>query len=403
MQLDRAQFLREGYLILRNVVPPDQLEALRTTSELLVERQKLIWARQRQEGDPPGGQWETSNQPRLLVQHQTDLIDAQTKGFVEFWLHENTLGTSTELLQMPHAALTEMMMMCNPVSDRGPARWHRDIHPIDTAPLQGYLEDIAENGPRYVQWNIPLYDDDVLWVVPGSHLRLNSGTENRQILEAPLQPVSGGVQTRLNAGDGVVYITPILHWGSNYSSRKRRTLHGGYCNFTQDSDLSYTSYLSPTTQDTFAGWTAQSARTQDLTESVLRAALAKDGAGFHQGLDNLQGGIGPRGKMLLTVYLCKAACYINVLNNPDFKGIDPKLSASAAGSHPTTLNWGPPFATRFTAQEARNLWQRFAPLDAQLQAGEEYFAPSFQSGPMQYFFNKMPPAYEVESLIATWS
>ena len=107
--------------------------------------------------------------------------------------------------------------------------------------------------------------------------------------------------------------------------------------------------------------------------------------------------------MLLTVYLCKAACYINVLNNPDFKSIDPKLSASAAGSHPTTLNWGPPFATRFTAQEVRNLWQRFAPLDAQLQAGEEYFAPSFQSGPMQYFFNKMPPAYEVESLIATWS
>ena len=76
MQLDRAQFLREGYLILRNVVPPDQLEALRTTSELLVERQKLVWARQRQEGDPPGGQWEASNQPRLLVQRQTDLIDA---------------------------------------------------------------------------------------------------------------------------------------------------------------------------------------------------------------------------------------------------------------------------------------------------------------------------------------
>ena len=68
MQLDRAQFLREGYLILRNVVPPDQLEALRTTSELLVERQKLIWARQRQEGDPPGGQWELVHQPRFISQ-----------------------------------------------------------------------------------------------------------------------------------------------------------------------------------------------------------------------------------------------------------------------------------------------------------------------------------------------
>jgi hypothetical protein len=402
MQLDRDQFLQEGYLILRNVVPPDHLDTLRNASEIMVERQKRIWERQRKEGDPPGGQWETSNQPRLLVQRQSDLIDKQSASFVEFWLHENTLGSSSELLQTAHAAGTEMMMMCNPTSDRGPAKWHRDIHPIDTAPLQGYLNDIAENGPRYVQWNIPLYDDDVLWVIPGTHLRVNSAAEDRQILKDPLQPVPGGVQTHLNAGDGVVYITPILHWGSNYSTRMRRTLHGGYSNFTQYNDLSYIPYLSAASQAQFRRWEEQSARTQDLTESVLRAALAKDGAGFHAGLDKLQPGIGAKGKLLLTVYLCKAACYVNVLNNPDFKGIDPKLSASAANNHPTTLNWGPPFAARFTPQEARDLWRRFEPLDARLQADEEHFAPSFQSGPMRYFFNEMPTDYDVDSLIAAW-
>ena len=403
MILDRDQFLEQGYLILRNVVPPEHLGDLRQAAETMVERQKAAWARDRNEGDPPGGAWETSDQPRLHLSAQRGLIDEQTAAFAEFWLHDNTLGVSTRLLDMPHAAVTEMMMMCSPVSDRGPAKWHRDIHPIDTAPLQGYTMDIAENGPRYVQWNIPLYDDDVLWVIPGSHLRVNSEAEDRQILADPMKPVAGGVQTDLKAGDGVVYITPILHWGSNYSTRLRRTLHGGYGLFVQHDDLEYARFLSAESQTTFARWQQQGAQTQNLTESVLRAALDRNGDAYDAGLEELQPGIGPRGKMLLSVYLCKAACYVNLLNNPGVKGIDPRLHQSASGSHQSTLNWGPPFAGRFSAAEARDLWRRFARLDARLQADEEYFAPSFQSGPMRYFFNEMPADYDVVSLIADWA
>ena len=40
MKIDRNQFLEEGYVILRNVIPADELEALRTSYEILVERQK---------------------------------------------------------------------------------------------------------------------------------------------------------------------------------------------------------------------------------------------------------------------------------------------------------------------------------------------------------------------------
>ena len=402
MQLDRAQFLEEGFLILRNVVPPDKLDALRDACEIMVERQKEIWARERGPDDPPGGVWETSAQPRLGLSRQPELIDEQTASAVEFWLHENTLGVSSQLLQMPHAANTEMMMMCSPVRDFGPARWHRDIHPFDTAPLQGYLMDIAENGPRYVQWNIPLYDDDVLWVVPGSHLRLNTKEEDSQLRTDPLVPLPGGIQTELKSGDGVVYITPILHWGSNYSTRLRRTLHGGYCNFTSYKDLSYTRCLSPDARATFARWAEQSARNQDLTESVLRAALAKDAAGYRKGLDRLQPGIGAKGKLLLTVYLSKAAGYINLLKNPDFEGIAPPLRSSASNGHPTTLNWGPSFAERFSPVEAENLWQRFARLDARLQGDEEHYVPGFQGGPVHYAFNEMPADVDIDSFIAGW-
>ena len=55
MQVDRNQFLEQGYLILRNVVPPNELEALRESYEILVERQRALWARDRAPGDPPGG------------------------------------------------------------------------------------------------------------------------------------------------------------------------------------------------------------------------------------------------------------------------------------------------------------------------------------------------------------
>ena len=108
--------------------------------------------------------------------------------------------------------------MCNPVEDRGPAAWHRDIHPIDQAPLRGLQDDLLRNAPGYLQWNIPLYDDDVLWVVPKSHRRGNTDEENLHLERNPRAPLPGGVQVELNAGDGVVYTNTILHWGSDYSA-----------------------------------------------------------------------------------------------------------------------------------------------------------------------------------------
>ena len=402
MELDRERFLSEGYLILREVVPPQRLESLRAASELMVERQKAIWARERGPDDPPGGAWEMGAQPRLHLGAYPELVDAETAGFVEFWLHDNTLGVSSELLAMPHAAVTEMMMMCSPVSNRGPAKWHRDIHPFDTAPLQGYTEDIIENGPRYVQWNIPLYDDNVLWVIPGSHLRYNSEEEQAQLDADAQVPLPGGVQTELNAGDGVVYITPILHWGSNYSTKLRRTLHGGYSNFAPCRDLGFAEHLSAEGRALFERWNEQTARTMHLTETVLRAALAGDGEGYLAGLGALQPGIGAKGKWQLTAFLSKAACYINMLNNPEqMEDMAEPLRHSAQARHPTTLNWGPEFAGRFSRDESAALWGRFAPLDAALQR-EEHYVASFQGGPVPYEFNTMPTDLDLGSFVGGW-
>ena len=404
MQLNRDQFMEEGYLVLREVVPPAELEDLRAGYERMVDRQRGIWSCERNPDDPPGGVWETGAQPRLMLHRPplVDLIDTATANTAEIWLHKNLQGVSTQLMREPDAGVTEMMMMCSPVRDRGPAVWHRDIHPIDTAPLQAYIDDIMENGPRYVQWNIPLYDDSVLWVVPGSHRRINTDEENRQLLADPRVPLPGAVQTHLNGGDGVVYITPILHWGSNYSAKLRRTIHGGFCNFTKYEDLSYTKHLSTEAQATLKRWDTRSEQMQDHTESALRAVIEKSGSAYHAALEEIHPGRGEKGKMLTTIFLCKAAFFINLHRNPDLEDGPEDLRRRGTSAHPTTLNWGPEFADRFTAQEADALWKRFKPLDAKLQRDEEHFFPGFQSGPMHYCFNETPADFGVTEFIASW-
>ncbi len=404
MQPNRDRFLEEGYLVLRNVVPPSALDALRKSYEILVSRQRAIWARERKLEDPPGGVWETSVQPRLMLSRPPLIhhLDAETIGAAEYWLHENMQGVSSALMDVPDAAVTEMMLMCNPTQDRGPAAWHRDLHPIDTAPLQGYIDDILEAGPRYVQWNVCLYDDDVLWVVPGSHLRLNTEEENRQLLADPRSPLAGGVQTHLSAGDGVVYILPILHWGSNYSARMRRTIHGGFSTHTQHPDLGFTQRLPSAARATFERWAQRSAQMQDHTASALRAVIQKDGAAYRASLEKLHPGRGEKGGMLTTVFLCKAAQFIHLKKNPDHPGVPDDLRRRAAGSHAITLNWGPEFADRFSKAEAEALWKRFQPLDARLLAGETHFSPGFQSGPMRFYFNEMPDRFGVKDFIAGW-
>ncbi len=404
MKIDRDRFLEEGYVVLRNVIPVEELDALRASYEILVERQKAIWAQERKPDDPPGGVWETSAQPRLLLHHSplVDLINEDTASAVEIWLHENTQGASSELLGVSDAAVTEMMLMCNPVRDRGPAHWHRDLYPPYGAPLQGYVDDIIEAGPRYVQWNLCLYDDDVLCVIPGSHARLNTKRENEQLRTNRSIPFPGSVQTHLNAGDGVAYILPILHWGSNYSTKMRRTIHGGFSTFTQYGNQNYMKYLSTSAQETFERWIQRGEQMITHTESAFRAAIEKDAAAYHASLEKLHPGRGEKGKMLSTVYLSKIAKRVYDCKHPNFDNLPQETRDSAIRSHPITLQWGLPLANRFSFEQARKLWNRFKSVDARIQSEVETAAPGYENRPSRYHFNEMPTDFSVQDFTAGW-
>ena len=48
MQLNQDQFMEEGYLVLREVIPPAELEDLRAGYERMVDRQRGLWAKRTQ-------------------------------------------------------------------------------------------------------------------------------------------------------------------------------------------------------------------------------------------------------------------------------------------------------------------------------------------------------------------
>ena len=93
--------------------------------------------------------------------------------------------------------------------------------------------------------------------------------------------------------------------------------------------------------------------------------------------------------------------YLNRANH-DLQGVPDNLRHRADSAHPTTLNWGPEFADRFSKKEAEILWERFRTLDAKLQADREHFFPGFQSGPMRYHFNEMPADFGARDFTASW-
>lgn len=407
MKVDRQQFLEDGYIILRNVIPPADLDKMRSGVETLVDRQRAIWARDRKPNEPAGGQWDLTAQPRVIL---NQVVDTETAYVIDFFTGDNTLGVAQQLTKGPEMAPIVMWVMCSPVRDHGPANWHRDLGPHKEPPLRGLEADLLENGPGFVQWNVPLYDDDVLWVVPRSHRRINTDQEDRELLANNRAPLSSGMPVRLRAGDGVVYINALLHWGSNYSTKLRRTLHFGGRAFGGPNypyvfdrywEPDFTDLLPDRYRERFHRYASLWSREWDIIESLFRAMINRDAESFNNHTSQLHPGENHR--MVFLTMLSKVAQRVHALKAAEGEA-DSEAKAAAAGlTAGVTRTMYENLSGRFTADEVETLWRRFVPLDSRLQSDEEQFVPGFQSGPTNYNFYDMPANFEVEDLINTWA
>ncbi|MEE2657717.1 MAG: phytanoyl-CoA dioxygenase family protein [Candidatus Latescibacterota bacterium] len=397
--VSQRMLLRDGFVVVKEVVPPAQLDALRTAFETIVGRQREQWRRERKPADPPEGVWEIGAQPRVSG-FDRHVHDAETAIAVEWCLdaEHGPLTVSRRIMEAPDVAPTAYMLMCSPQADHGPAAWHRDIHPIDQAPLCALEQDLFANGPGYLQWNIGLYDDDVLWVVPGSHRRPNNEDENEQLRRDNRAPLPGGQQVRLKAGDGVAYTNTILHWGSNYSRKLRRTVHLGYRSlggqlFPYVPGLhrggDATPHLQPAYQELVARHRQLYLAECDRVEALYRAMIECDGERFVAELDALHPG--EESRIVTLIILSKMSHKLQHGDHPHRPG------------YCSDWTQEPELSPRFSQQEREQLWRRFAWLDSQLQTKEERFTPGFQSGPMHYYFEELPEHLTAEAVIANWN
>jgi hypothetical protein len=107
-------------------------------------------------------------------------------------------------------------------------RWHRDDVP-PTASAEEEIEALGLNGKKrerawHTQWNMALYPDTSLCVVPGSHLRPRTDAERTAKPMAAKLP--GMLVVELQPGDVVFYNNNILHRGVYDPAKERLTLHG---------------------------------------------------------------------------------------------------------------------------------------------------------------------------------
>ena len=368
----REQLMESGFVIVRDMIPPDELQQLRKSVDLMTERAP-----------------DSCLAGRMLM---TDWVDRETADAVEFCFGERTLGFSQQLLNVPAVAASGMWVLC--ASGTG---WHRDVHPIDMAPLDGLQEDLRLNGPHYVQWNIALYDDDFLHVVPGSHLRRNNDEERKIERRMGVVPLPGAIAVDLKAGDGVVYVNCFLHSASPNGEAKRRTLHLGYHAFgnkgfthwfPDSMGVEFIEHLSPRGAEHCVQFAKLHAQREDEIVATFTTIVGKDSAEFKKAFETLHPS--EHGRMTSLIVLSKIAAAIRKYKDSDSDDWQNSDAVKDLGA-------------RFTADELDRLWDRFAALEDLLTADTEQYESLFQNQAMIYYFYEMPANFDVEDFIASWN
>ncbi|KAF2816606.1 uncharacterized protein BDZ99DRAFT_407572 [Mytilinidion resinicola] len=217
---------RDGFVILPSFIPPSTLEALRAAgarTTALARSGAWPHIRTLPKQFPP---WPADASAGIWgVQHllHPDLPDHLL--FASSYFSPPLLAVVAELIGGGCTADELVMELYNLLvrpDEDFELRWHRDDVPADAGPAEE-RERLARPA-WHAQWNLPLYEDDSLIVVPGSHRRART---ERERAAGPYETgLEGEVRVKLGPGDVVFYDNNILHRGKYEKGRERMTLHG---------------------------------------------------------------------------------------------------------------------------------------------------------------------------------
>lgn len=224
----RANLARDGYVIISNAIPHNDLEtykAAATRASSLARAGNWPYVRTVPKQFPPWPTSEVSSHGIWGVQHllHPSMPTQDRKIFAQSYFSEPILTAVTSLLDCSRDDLVMELynMLVRPPRDFA-LRWHRDDIP-PTANPSAEQERLAQP-MLHARWNLALYTDSSLIVVPGSHKRARTPIERDA---DPYEDDMPGQKTvKMAAGDIVFYDNNILHRGVYDSRAERLTLHG---------------------------------------------------------------------------------------------------------------------------------------------------------------------------------
>jgi ectoine hydroxylase-related dioxygenase (phytanoyl-CoA dioxygenase family) len=216
---------RDGFVVLpASLFPSFDLESLRAAAQRTTDaarsgkwpyirtlpKQFPPWP-----SDPSGGIWGV--QHLLHPSNPDHLTFAKSYFDAELMKYVATLiGCSEDDMVM------ELYNMLVRPEKEFSLRWHRDDIPASATDSEE-MEKLGKPG-LHAQWNLALYDDASLVVIPGSHKRPRTKIEREADPYAPTLP--NQLVVELKAGEVAFYNNNILHRGVYDPTKERMTLHG---------------------------------------------------------------------------------------------------------------------------------------------------------------------------------
>lgn len=259
----KRDYESQGYVILDGIFAEQDLEALRKASSEVVQLTRQgKWPHRRIVGKqfPPFDKVQSND--FWGVQHLMHPELPNRTLFTNFYASSPLLDVACFLLGAKDERQLQLELfnlLIEPEKHSFALGWHRDDVKADVSEEE---ERIRLAAPTHgIQWNACLYDDDCLFVVPGTQVRTRDEAERKANTEIPppaklykgkddfgfdgdweIDPPTT-LRVRLKAGQTVFYSQRILHRASYLPSRQRATLHGcygevGYANDENEQNIS---------------------------------------------------------------------------------------------------------------------------------------------------------------------
>ncbi|KAL8850038.1 MAG: hypothetical protein Q9221_004964 [Calogaya cf. arnoldii] len=220
----KSTLASQGFIILPNVLKPTDISSLRTACSTIrslassgqwphlrtLPKQFPPWS-----SDPSNGIWG--------IQHLLHPDIPYQSLFAASYFNNTIINTVKHLLDCEGEDLIMELynLLIRPSRDFE-LRWHRDDIPPSASAEEE--EKRLQEPAWHAQWNLALYDDRSLIVVPGSHRRAR--TDREREADPYGKDMPGQMVVELKAGDVVFYDNSILHRGVYDSNTERATLHG---------------------------------------------------------------------------------------------------------------------------------------------------------------------------------